>query len=36
VCGGGPWGAMCVMAKVEEAALERTSGGREITPQSDY
>ena len=36
VCGGGPWGAVCVMAKVGEAALERTSGGGEITPLSCY
>ena len=31
VSGGGPWDALCVMAKVGEAALERTIGRAEIT-----
>jgi hypothetical protein len=36
VHGRGPWGAMCVMAKVGEAALERMIRGVEINPQSSY
>jgi hypothetical protein len=27
---------VCAMVRVGEAGLERTSGGREITPQSGY
>ena len=36
VCGEGPWCIACVMARLGEAALERTCGGGELTPKTEY
>ena len=36
VCGEGPWCAACIMTRLGEAALERTSGGGELAPKTEY